>query len=169
MPATEARSQGPVLPLDVVDDTTTRPGQKRRYHETNAFTGPGRREAQHMLRSIVPQVVTLETPEYDTVGPGKAGGTNLRTCGPASRTVGRRGLGFACPPHRHGNGNRDRDESARRRDVSALNEDLRRIGVIGVPPPEERRWKIDRYSRYQLEAEVDNRASKPPIAWPPTS
>src|SRR5580700_8456272 len=25
------------------------------------------------------------------------------------------------------------------------------MGVIGVPPPEERRWKIDRNSRYQLE------------------
>src|ERR1700682_6303441 len=28
---------------------------------------------------------------------------------------------------------------------------MRRIGVIGVPPPEERRWKIDRNSRCQLE------------------
>src|SRR6267378_1339692 len=28
---------------------------------------------------------------------------------------------------------------------------MRGIGVIGVPPPEERRWKIDRNSGYQLE------------------
>jgi hypothetical protein len=28
---------------------------------------------------------------------------------------------------------------------------MRRIGVIGVPPPEERRWKIDQNSRDQLE------------------
>src|SRR5450631_2684318 len=35
--------------------------------------------------------------------------------------------------------------------VSTLNEDLRCIGVIRVPPPKERRRKIDRNSRYQLE------------------
>jgi len=103
-----------------------------------------------MLRSIVPQVVTLETPKYDTVRRSKAGGANLRWCRPAGRPIGRRGLGFARPPHRHGNGNRDRDESTGRRDVGTLNEDLRRIGVIGVPPPEERRWEVDRYSRHQL-------------------
>jgi hypothetical protein len=36
-----------------------------------------------MLRTIVPQVVTLETPKYDTVRRGKAGGANLRSCRPA--------------------------------------------------------------------------------------
>ena len=48
------------------------------------------------------------------------------------------------------NGNSDRDKSARRRDVSTLYEDMRRIGVIGVPPPEKGGRQIDRNSRGQF-------------------
>ena len=37
VPSPEARSQGPVLTLDVVDDATAPPGQKRWHHKADAF------------------------------------------------------------------------------------------------------------------------------------
>src|SRR6516225_1222527 len=48
-----ARGQLPVLALDVVDDCGPRPGEQRRDDESDALARPGRRKAQHMLRSIM--------------------------------------------------------------------------------------------------------------------
>ena len=67
VPLAKAGSQGPVLSLDVMDDATARPGQKRRHHQTDALAGSGRREAEHMFRSIMPEVVTLKPAEYDPI------------------------------------------------------------------------------------------------------
>jgi hypothetical protein len=54
------------------------PGQVRSVGTTSAFAGSGRREAQHMLGSIMPQIVATEPSEHDTVRRGKACGANLR-------------------------------------------------------------------------------------------
>ena len=77
VPSPEARSQGPVLTLDVVDNATAWPGQQGRYHETNTLSGRGRRKAQHMLRSIMAQVIALEPSEHDAIGRGKASSPNF--------------------------------------------------------------------------------------------
>jgi hypothetical protein len=77
-PDLEARRQSPVLALNVVDDAASRPGQKCRHHQSDAFAGSGRREAQHMLGSIMPEIVATEPSEHDTVRRGKACGANLR-------------------------------------------------------------------------------------------
>jgi hypothetical protein len=47
------RGQLPVLALDVVDDRGPRPGEQRGDNETHALAGPGGREAEHVLRSVV--------------------------------------------------------------------------------------------------------------------
>ncbi len=52
---------------------------------------------------------------------------------------------------RHADRDRDGDEAARCRNTGAFEEDPWRIGVVGVPPPEERRREIDRHSRHDLE------------------
>ena len=144
MPATKARGQGPVLALDVVDDAAARPGQQRRHDQTDTLAGPGRSEAQHVFRPIVTQIVALELAEDDTVWCGQTGGTNLLTCRPAGRAIGRGNLGLTCPPHRHADRGGDRDKATGGRDIRALDKDIRRIGVVRVPPPEERGRQINR-------------------------
>ena len=67
MSGAETRRQGPILALDVMDNAAARPGQKRRYHETNTLAGPGRRKAQHVLRPIMAEVTALESSEHDAI------------------------------------------------------------------------------------------------------
>ena len=90
------------------------------------------------------QIRTPVAPEHDAVRPEQAGALDLPRCRPAGRAVGLDGLGLPCARHRHADRDRDGDEATRCRDVRAFEEDRRRIGVIGVPPPEERRRQIDR-------------------------
>src|ERR1700709_1808458 len=45
MPSTEARSQVPVLALDIMDNATARPSQKGWHHQTDTLAGSGRRKA----------------------------------------------------------------------------------------------------------------------------
>ena len=57
----------PVLALDVVDDGRARPGQQRRHDQADALAGARRREAQHMLRSVMAEIVALELAEHDAI------------------------------------------------------------------------------------------------------
>src|SRR6516165_6866617 len=98
MEGAEARSQIPVLALDIVNDTAARPGQKGRNDEANALARPRRRKTEHMLRSIVAQVMAPESSEHDAVGPNKLRGPDLRRGSPTRRAVGRGRPRLACPP-----------------------------------------------------------------------
>src|ERR1700753_2955538 len=51
-PRTPTGGQLEVLALDVVDDRRVRPRQEGRDDKADAFAGPRRRKAQHMLRTI---------------------------------------------------------------------------------------------------------------------
>src|SRR5690606_35639695 len=64
--------------------------------------------------------------------------------GPSGRAIGGGVLRLACAPDRHADGDGDGDEATRRRDDPALGEDLRRVGVVEIPPPEDGRRIIDR-------------------------
>jgi hypothetical protein len=56
-------------PSIAILDGANRPRcQKRRHHETDAFAGPGRRKAQHMLRSVVAEIVAIEASHQKKVG-----------------------------------------------------------------------------------------------------
>ena len=136
-----AGGQGEVLALDVVDDHRTRPGQQRRHDQPDTLAGPRRGEAQDVLGSVVAQIVPGEPAEDHAVLADQPGVADFARTRPARRAEGRDLARFAGAPHRHGDGDGDRDEPARRGDVGALIEDLRRVGVEPVPPPEEgRRW-----------------------------
>src|SRR3546814_3815060 len=50
-PRAKTGGQTPVLALDVVNDCRSRPGEQRGHHQADALAGPGRCEAQPMLRS----------------------------------------------------------------------------------------------------------------------
>src|SRR6516165_9187301 len=106
MQGAEARCQTPVLPFDVVNNTTTRPGQKGRNDEANALARTGRCKAKHMLRSIVPKVMATESTKNDAVRPHELRRADLRCCSPTRRAVGRGRPRLACPPDRH----RERDD-----------------------------------------------------------
>jgi hypothetical protein len=134
-----------------MDNAASRPGQEGRDHKSDALARSGRGEAQHVLRSIVPKVMSLETAEYHTVRTCEAGSADLKPARPAGRTIGRRRLRFPGPPHRHCECDHDRDDPARRGNACPFNEHCRRVGVKSVPPPEERRRKIDRDPRREFE------------------
>src|SRR5713101_5474094 len=97
------------------------------------------------------QIVLGMAAEDDTVGAEQAGALDFRVGGPARRTIGFYVLRLARPQDRQGDGGRDGDESAGRCDNGALDEYRRRIGIVGIPPPKERRRVIDRHARRQFE------------------
>ena len=147
----EARGQRPVLALDVMNDGRARPGQQRGDDKADALAGPRGREAEHMLRTIMAEIVAIQLSEHDAVRPEQPRALDLHRRRPAGRTIGLDVLRLAGAPDGHADGDRDRDEAAGRGDVGALDEDRRRIGVIGVPPPEEGGREIDRHATRQLE------------------
>ena len=77
MPRAETRGQIPVFTLYVVYNATARPGQKGRNDETNALARARGRETQHVLRSIVAQVMAAEPAEHDAVRARQLRGANF--------------------------------------------------------------------------------------------
>ncbi len=100
-----------------------------------------------MLRAIVTQIVLVIAAEHDTIVSQKTCGLHLIGFSPARGAVGLNLLGLTRPPNRHADGDRCRDQAARCGDVGAFHKDRWRIGVIGVPPPEEGgrqvKWKAE--------------------------
>jgi hypothetical protein len=143
MPRAEAGGELPVLALDVVDDRGARPGQQRRYDQSDALARTGRREAQHMLGAIVAQIVGAEPSQHNAIGPEQPGGADFLLARPARRAIGFGVPQLAGAPHRHADGDGDRYEPARGGDERADLEDVGRIGVEAEPPPEEGRRGID--------------------------
>ncbi len=117
MPGTEAGGELPVLALDVVDDRRAGPGQERWHDQADALAGTGWCETQHMLGSVMTKVGLVEFAEHHAVRAEKPGRLHLSAVGPASGTVSLDVLRFARPPDRHADGDCDRDEAARRRDI----------------------------------------------------
>ena len=136
-----ARGERPVLALDVVNDRRAGPGQQRGHHQADALAAAGRSEAQHMLGTIVAQVMLIVAAEQDAIGTKQPGGEHFLLFGPSRRAVGFDALGLTSAPYRHADGDRDRDEPARRGDQGAAQEDVGRIGVVEIPPPEEG-WRL---------------------------
>src|SRR5712692_8755734 len=97
------------------------------------------------------QIVPGMAAEDDTVRAEQSGLTDFLVGGPARRTIGLDVLRLARPQDRQGDGDRDGDESAGRRDKGALDEYRWRIRVVGIPPPKERRRVIDRDALRQFE------------------
>ena len=100
-----AGGQLPVLALDVVDDG--RPGQVSSVGTTRPTPLPrsGRREAQHVLRTVMAQIVATDSGRARR-RPDRAArpARSPRRRRPARRAVGRDVLGLARPPHRHADG-----------------------------------------------------------------
>ena len=138
------RGQDPVLTLDVMDDERVRPGQQRRDHEPDALAAPGRCKAQHVLRSVMPQVAGGDTAKHDAAPRQQTRPADVAGPRPARRTVSGHVAALPRPPHRHGDGNDDRGGDAAGDDQRALQKDARRVGVEAEPPPEESEGRIDR-------------------------
>ena len=151
MQGAEAGGERPVLALDVVDDGGARPGQQRGDDEAHALAGPRGSEAEHMLRTIMAEILAIQLSEHDAVRPQQPRALDLDRRRPAGRTIGLDVLRLAGTPDGHADGDSDRDEATGRGDVGALHEDRRRIGIIGVPPPKEGWWEIHRHATRQLE------------------
>lgn len=79
----------------------------------------------------------VELAQLRAIGPG---GSHLLSTGPARRAIGLNVLGFACPPDGHADRHCIRNEGTRCRDEGALDKNLRCIGIVDEPPPEEVWW-----------------------------
>src|SRR5258708_16216808 len=90
------------------------------------------------------QIVPGMAAKDHTIRAEQSGLTDFLVGGPARRTIGLDVLRLARSQDRHGDGDRDGDESPRCRDKGALDEYRWRIRVVGIPPPEERRRVIYR-------------------------
>lgn len=144
MLGSEAGSEQPILALDVVNDRRAGPGQERGDDETDALAAPGRGEAENMLRSIVAEIAALMTTQHDAIGSEQAGLFDLLRLCPSRGTIGLDVLRLAGAPDGHGDRNARGDDPARSRDIRPLVEDRRRVGVIGIPPPEKGRRRVKR-------------------------
>ena len=83
------RPSAPVLALDVVDDRRARPGQQCRDDEADALAAAGRREAQHMLGSVMAQILAAPPPEEHAVraeAGRRAGSPSSRPSAPSRRS-----------------------------------------------------------------------------------
>ena len=142
-PRAPAGGERPVLALDVMDDRRARPGQQRRNDQADTLAASGRREAEHMLGAVVAEIVVMPATEEHAVMAEHAGLPDFVRLGPSGGTICRDPLGLPRPPDRNGDGHDDRGDAAGCCDVGAFDEDLARIGVVGEPPPEERRRLVD--------------------------
>src|SRR5271157_5973739 len=88
MPRTKARGQRPVFALDVVNNGRARPGQQRRNDEADALARSCRCEAQHMLRTVVAEIVVVQFPEHDAIWSEQTSASDLGRRRPARRTMG---------------------------------------------------------------------------------
>ena len=110
-PRAPAGRQRPVLALDVVDDRRARPGQQRRHDQADALAAAGRREAQHMLRTVVAQIVARPAcPSTTPSGPSRPARAIFAGVGPARGAIGLGVLRLAGAPDRHGDGDGDGGE-----------------------------------------------------------
>src|SRR5712691_12414512 len=97
------------------------------------------------------QIVPGMAAEDDTIRAEQSGLTDFLIGGPTRRTIGLDVLCLARSQDRQGDGDRDGDESPRCSDKGAFDEYRRRIRVVGIPPPKERRRVIDRRALRQFE------------------
>jgi hypothetical protein len=105
------------------------------------------REAEHVLRSVMPKVVALKAAEHDPVRTKEAGAADFILRRPTRRAIGRDGLGFPRPPDRHADRDPDRREAAGGSNARTLDEDAWRISVVVIPPPEKDHGHINRRAR----------------------
>src|ERR1044071_3540921 len=90
----ETCSSGPVLSLDVIDDRTFLPCQKRRNYESNTLAAARRSKCQEVFRTVVSKVLkpsgALVVPTSDVDSTGRlqqASGLHILRGGPAGGAV----------------------------------------------------------------------------------
>src|ERR1700679_2339906 len=71
-PRTPAGGQLEILTLDVVDNRGIGPCQEGRDDEADTLSRPGRRKAQDVFGTVMPQVAAAQTAKHDAVGSQKA-------------------------------------------------------------------------------------------------
>ena len=134
----------PVLALDVVDHGGIRPGEERRHNEADALARAGRGKGHDVLGAIVAEVVAADTPEEDAGWPSEPRSTDIPVRHPVRRAVGRHELRLASPPNGAHDRGRSGEHSASPSDRPTGREDLRGVGLVGVPPLEEPPGVVDR-------------------------
>ena len=89
------------------------------------------------------KVVLAETTEHDPLFCEEAGGANFADVCPACRAVGGCSSRLTGAPYGHAYRNRHRQETTGSRNRTPFLEDLRRVGLVPVPPPKDGRRNVD--------------------------
>ena len=107
-------------------------------------------KTQHVFWSVVAKVIAVEFTQHHAIRTKKFGCPHLRRIGPARRAISLNIPGLTRPPDCHADRHGDRNEGARRDNERALDKDLRCIGIVDKPPPEEG-WRVVELPTQQLE------------------
>lgn len=127
-----------------MDDGGAGPGQQGRDDETDALARTGRRERHDVLGTVVAQIVSAEAAEQHAGILMQPGGIDLAAIRPARRSIGGDVVRLARAPQRPGDRGTAADETAGSRQRPGFVEHGGRIGVVVIPPREQRPGTIDR-------------------------
>ena len=139
-----AGGQRPVLALDVVDDRRAGPTQKGRHDQPDALARAGRGEGHDMLGTVMAQIAAIELTQENTGIAEQARALDFARRRPARGAVGGDVARLARAPERAEHGRSAADEAARGSERPGLVEDVGRIGLVMIPPGEERPGPVDR-------------------------
>src|SRR5262249_49801795 len=113
----------------------------------DAFPGPGRREAEHVLQPLMPEIVAPKAAKHDPVWTDETAGADFRFCCPTRRAVGGNRLRLTRTPDRHTDRDPDPCKPTGCCGSGPRDEYGRGIGIVVVPPPEEGERHIHRRTR----------------------
>src|SRR5215472_6064620 len=129
-----------------MDDCGAGPGEQGRHHKTDTLARARRGKAQHMLRTVMPEIGAAPAAQQHAVGMEKPGLANLACLRPPRGAIGRDLLYLPRTPDGHSDRYDEGRYATGPRDEAAGDEDLMGIGVISEPPPEKGGWLVDRPS-----------------------
>src|SRR3546814_838171 len=135
-------SELPVLALDVVHHHRMRPGQERRYDETDPLACPRGRKHHHVLGAGVTQVASGEPAEEDPRSGAQRRRGHVIAVRPARRAMNRRRRALAAAASDKGN-KRGHDTTPSRDQATDI-EHTRRLRAERHPPHEQLPWRVDR-------------------------
>ena len=140
-----AGGQRPVLAFDVMDDGRAGPRQQGRDDKAHALARSRRRERHDVLGAVMAEIAAGKHAEHDARIAMQPGALDLAGACPTRRTISGDVARLARAPQRSADRRRAADETAGAGQHAGLVEDDGGVGVIVIPPAEQRPGTVDRH------------------------